>query len=254
MSYVEFDAFKQTPQYRKALCDALAITARKGGNPIPGVVDSEMNRAFQALNKISPALATGIAYTESVGNKMYNYFLSDAGQNALRIAEQAATNFADITQATALSYISGRTLGNFDELAGIAGGTVGAGKAAWNGNNIITGFQNGYINVRDDLRNKIFNYQQRYPYLTWPIKLSGTIQSGLHLSPSAAFTLSAVGYPNNLSDIPQQGLANFLANGISSGFHFPFFNNSVNNAIQTGISDKLSDDFYNLFNQSQNNY
>ena len=95
MSYVEFDAFKQTPQYRKALCDALAITARKGGNPIPGVVDSEMNRAFQALNKISPALATGIAYTGSVGNKMYNYFLSDAGQNALRIAEQAATGALD---------------------------------------------------------------------------------------------------------------------------------------------------------------
>ena len=167
MSYVEFDAFKQTSQYRKALCDALAITARKGGNPIPGVVDSEMNRAFQALNKISPALATGIAYTGSVGNKMYNYFLSDAGQNALRIAEQAATGALD-----------GLTLGWIDEING-ATNALGYGIGAW-----ATGRENpwdamkrGYIQGRDNRRQVLQQGLNENPALVNTMQVVGAIAS-----------------------------------------------------------------------------
>lgn len=179
-------------KYIKALKDALAISARKAGKPIPNYIDSEM-RKLALLGPIATALPLGT----QAGQKLQDYILSDAGQKALRTAEQAVTGALD-----------GLTLGWLDEING-ATNAVGYGIGAW-----ATGRENpwdamkrGYVLGRDNRRQ--------------------VLQDGLNENPALVNTMQVVGAiasPVNHTNIFGQAP---VLNHVGRALQNPFVNGSV---------------------------
>ena len=147
-------------------------------------------------------------------------------------------NFADGTQAAAVGYTTGLTLGNFDEAMG--GATA-----------LLTGNQDNYTKGRDATRQLQNDLSQRHPYLYGGAEFLGAVQSPLQLFRGAkkmdnvlnAITNTAAasaGYAENWRDFGSNLLANGAGNAIGVKMNqLPFFRAagvSARKALTQGVN------------------
>ena len=162
-------------------------------------------------------------------------------------------NFADATQALAVGYTTGATLGNFDE-------AMGASTAALSGN------KNNYALGRDATRKLQNDLQQRHPYVYRGAEFVGAMTTPMHLVRGASKAKNAInavtdtlnasaGYAENWKDFGENLVVNGVANGV--GFkieQLPIFRASARPLMQLGkkflrqginySADKLRNMFY----------
>ncbi len=121
-------------------------------------------------------------------------------------------NFADATQAAAVGYTTGLTLGNFDETFG--------GVSA-----LLTGNSDNYTKGRDVARQLQNNLSTNYPYLYGGAEFAGAVMSPLRLFKGAKVMdnalnavantgIASAGYAENWKDFGTNLIANGIANTV----------------------------------------
>ena len=144
-----------------------------------------------------------------------------------------ADNFADGTEAAAVGYTTGATLGNFDEMAGAATAAL-----TLNRDNYKLG-RNATRKLQNDL-------QQRHPYIYGSAEFVGAMTTPMHLvkdttSANKAFnaltdTISAsAGYADDWDDFGTNLAVNGIANVIGlKAEHLPLWRASARPLIKLG--------------------
>ena len=138
-------------------------------------------------------------------------------------------NFADGTQAAAVGYTTGLTLGNFDEAMG--GATA-----------LLTGNQDNYTKGRDATRQLQNDLSQRHPYLYGGAEILGATMASAFISPMAFPVITGVGYADNRDDMFENVAKNLaVARATREIQKLPITSQNIRNFLQNSASWYLLD-------------
>lgn len=135
-------------------------------------------------------------------------------------------NFADATQALAVGYTTGATLGNFDEAMGAASMSV-------SGN---------YIHNRDAVRKMQNELKEMHPYLYGGAEILGATTASAFIPSPAIPVIAGVGYADNLDNVPENLVKNLAVLRATRGIQkLPFASKNIRNFLQNSASWYLLD-------------
>ena len=149
--------------------------------------------------------------------------------NSLNTIKQWGNDFADATEAGVVGYVTGMSLGNFDEAMGGAATAFGA----------------DYKDARDAVRNMQNNLSQQHPYIYKGMEMLGTATTPMHLLNDTnklnrfinalTDTINAsAGYAENWNDFG----VNLGINGVGNGIGF-YINQSPAGRVLGNVGRKI---------------
>ena len=137
-------------------------------------------------------------------------------------------NFANKTEAAALGFASGISLGNFDEVMGAA-------------SNMLT--NNNYFNARDAVRELQMQHKNNNKSIYGGAEIAGATIANKFVKSKYYPVIAGIGYADKSSDIPVETIKNGITSRFTKGIQkVPFLSQNYRNLGQNGISWYLLDE------------